>query len=83
MGHSMMKCHILIYLNSAEVPNWHSICYCVRSTETSQDISESPSAGTWRKKKPPLPGQSFFIEIDDKWIIGCNQNIEAHIEFEI
>lgn len=59
------------------------ICDCVRSIEASQDISGSLSAGTSRMKKPPLPDQSFLIEIDDKRIIGRNQNIEAHIKFEI
>lgn len=42
----------------------------------------SPSS-VLKRKTSPIPGQSFLVEIDDKWIIGCNQNIETHIELEI
>lgn len=82
MGQSTMKYHNIF----KELPNWHfahlQLCQEYRG-EARQDISGSLSAGTPRTKKPPLPDQSFLVEIDDKWIIGCNQNIEAHIKFEI
>lgn len=75
----------ITYLNSAEFPNWHfphftTVTGVERQAKKHLDHQVQVH---WKTKTSSIPGQSFLVEIDDKWIIGCNQNIETHIKLKI
>lgn len=75
----------IIYLNSAEFPNWHFPCFTIVSgvERQAKKYLDHQVQVHQKTKTSPIPGQSFLVEIDDKGIIGCNQNIETHIKLEI
>lgn len=36
-----------------------------------------------KHKRYYLPGQTFLIEVNNKGVIGCHQNIQPNIKFEV